>query len=138
MCRTLALIMWIGFLLAASCTDIRYRMVPDWMNLCIAACSLPGFQPGNLAGILCALPFLLAAVCRGGIGGGDIKFMAACGMQLGLQGGLMAAVWGTVAMLAYHLGQFAWCSYEKKQVPKSYPMVPFLTIACLAVLRTGG
>lgn len=138
MCKILELTMWICFMLAASYTDIRRRMVPNWLNFCIAVCSLPGFQLENLAGILCSIPFLLAAVCWGGIGGGDIKFMAACGMHLGLYGGLEAAVLGTVILLVYHVCNFAWCSLRKRQVPTSYPMVPFLTIASLTVIFTGG
>ena len=104
MYRNLELTLWIGLMLGASYTDLRHRMVPDWLNLCIAACSLLGHQSGSPAGILCAIPFLFAAVCWGGIGGGDIKFMAACGMHLGVYGGLEAAVLGTVYLLVYHMG----------------------------------
>lgn len=130
--------MWISFMLAASYTDIRCRRVPDWLNFCIGACSLLRFQPENLAGILCPIPFLLAAVCWGGIGGGDIKFMAACGMHLGLYGGLEAAILGTMLLLVYHMCNLVWCSLRNQKVPTSYPMVPFLTIASLMVLYTGG
>lgn len=84
MYRNLELTLWIGLMLGASYTDLCHRMVPDWLNLCIAACSLLRHQGGSPAGILCAIPFLFAAVCWGGIGGGDIKFMAACGMHLGV------------------------------------------------------
>ncbi|MCD7991291.1 MAG: A24 family peptidase [Clostridia bacterium] len=138
MYRNLELTIWIGLMLGASYTDLRYRMVPDWLNLSIAVCSLPGFQNGTLAGSLCAIPFLMAAVCWGGIGGGDIKFMAACGMHLGFYGGLGAAVLGTVFLLVYHMGYLLWCSWRTRQSPKSYPMVPFLTVGCLVVLCAGG
>lgn len=138
MCKIFELTMWICFMLAASYTDIRHRVVPNWLNFCIAVCSLPGLQLENLAGILCSIPFLLAAICWGGIGGGDIKFMAACGMHLGLYGGLEVAVLGTVILLVYHVCNFAWCSLRKRQVPTSYPMVPFLTIASITVIFTGG
>ena len=40
MYRNLELTLWIGLMLGASYTDLRHRMVPDWLNLCIAACSL--------------------------------------------------------------------------------------------------
>ena len=138
MYRNLELTLWIGLMLGASYTDLRHRMVPDWLNLCIAACSLLGHQGGSPAGILCAIPFLFAAVCWGGIGGGDIKFMAACGMHLGVYGGLEAAVLGTVSLLVYHMGYLFWCLWKVVQPPKSYPMVPFLTMGCLAVVCAGG
>ena len=114
MYRNLELTLWIGLMLGASYTDLRHRMVPDWLNLCIAA------------------------VCWGGIGGGDIKFMAACGMHLGVYGGLEAAVLGTVSLLVYHMGHLFWCLWKVVQPPKSYPMVPFLTMGCLAVVCAGG
>ena len=66
MYRYLELTLWIVLMLGASYSDFRHRMVPDWLNLCIAACSLLGLQRGTLAGVLCALPFLLAAGCWGG------------------------------------------------------------------------
>ena len=138
MYRNLELTLWIGLMLGASYTDLRHRMVPDWLNLCIAACSLLGLRSGTLAGVLCAIPFLLAAGCWGGIGGGDIKFMAACGMHLGMYGGLGAAILGTASLLVYHMGYLLWCSWKVIQPPKSYPMVPFLTMGCLAVLCAGG
>ena len=138
MYRNLELTLWIGLMLGASYTDLRHRMVPDWLNLCIAACSLLGLRSGTLAGVLCAIPFLLAAGCWGGIGGGDIKFMAACGMHLGMYGGLKAAILGTASLLVFHMGYLLWCSWKAIRPPTSYPMVPFLTMGCLAVLCAGG
>lgn len=123
---------WIVFILLASYFDIRYRMVPDWLNLGIAACSLLGFQR-NPAGILCAVPFFLAAVCWGGIGGGDIKFMAACGICLGIYKGLAAAILGTIALLVFHSCNLAWSVIRKRHVPSAYPMIPFLAAACIAM-----
>ena len=38
MYRHLELTLWIGLMLGASYIDFRHRMVPDWLNLCIAAC----------------------------------------------------------------------------------------------------
>ena len=130
--------LWVGLLLMASYIDIRHRKVPDWLNLCIAFSSLPGFQPGNLAGILCAMPFLLAGICWGGIGGGAIKFMAACGIHLGGRKGLEAAILGTCLLLSYHLCVSVWSRLRGRQSPKAYPMVPFLTAACLAISYSQG
>lgn len=138
MYRHLELTLWIGLMLGASYIDFRHRMVPDWLNLYIAACSLLGLRSGTLAGVLCAIPFLLAAGCWGGIGGGDIKFMAACGMHLGMYGGLRAAILGTASLLVFHMGYLLWCSWKVIRPPTSYPMVPFLTLGCLAVLCARG
>ena len=69
-------------LCAASVTDLTKRIVPNWLCLGIAGVSIIGFTPVKLLGILIALPFLLAAVFFGGMGGGDIKLMATCGLVL--------------------------------------------------------
>ena len=56
-------------LCAASVTDLTKRIIPNWLCLGIAGVSIIGFTPVKLLGILIALPFLLAAVFFGGMGG---------------------------------------------------------------------
>ena len=86
-------------LCAASVFDLRRRIIPDTLNLAIAASALLCFSPVRLWGLFIALPFLLAAVLWGGIGSGDIKLMAACGLVLGLLKGLLAATAGLSLLL---------------------------------------
>ncbi len=86
-------------LCAASVTDLTKRIVPNWLCLGIVGVSVIGFTPVKLLGILITLPFLLAAVFFGGMGGGDIKLMAACGLVLGLPKGLLAAMAGLSLLL---------------------------------------
>ena len=57
----------------AAVSDIRKRMIPDWMPLLIAGVSLLPPEPVYLTGLLVALPLLIAGITVGGIGGGDIK-----------------------------------------------------------------
>jgi len=45
-------------------------------------------------GVLAAMPLLLAALVWGGLGGGDIKLMAASGIVLGFIGSIAAMVIG--------------------------------------------
>ena len=66
-------------LCAASVTDLTKRIVPNWLCLGIAGVSIIGFTPVKLLGILIALPFLLAAVFFGGMGGWDCPGTASCG-----------------------------------------------------------
>ena len=61
-------------LLVASAEDIRSRTIPNQISLLILATGLIQFDPVRLWGLLLGLPFLIsAAICNGGIGGGDIK-----------------------------------------------------------------
>lgn len=67
----------------AAVMDMRTRTIPDWLVVLVALTSmLPPGQP-NLLGVLAGLPLLLAGITIGGIGGGDVKLMGACGLVLG-------------------------------------------------------
>ena len=76
-------IVFLLLLLLASVTDLKKRIVPDLLCMLIALTAAISFRPEQLWGIFSALPFLLAAVFCGGMGGGDIKLMAVCGLILG-------------------------------------------------------
>lgn len=93
--------LFIALLLAATIFDIRKRIIPDTICLLIAMTGFILIEPIKLLGILAALPFLLAALFFGGMGGGDIKLMAASGIVLGITGGIAASVLGLTAMLLF-------------------------------------
>ena len=76
----LALFFLVLFLAAVS--DIRKRIIPDWMPFLIAGVSLIPSEPVYLTGLFVALPLLIAGITVGGIGGGDIKLTGACGLVL--------------------------------------------------------
>ena len=118
-------------LCAASVTDLTKRIVPNWLCLGIAGVSIIGFTPVKLLGILITLPFLLAAVFFGGMGGGDIKLMAACGLVLGLPKGLLAAMAGLSLLLIYVAIYRIVCRVQRREAKKSFPLAPFLSAGCL-------
>jgi len=97
-------VFFLALLLWAAVIDIRTRTIPDCLNLLIVLTVFLGFQPVNLLGILTALPFFCAAMTCGGMGGGDIKMMAACGLVLGLPFGLMAEMLGCFSCFCIMLG----------------------------------
>lgn len=124
-------VFFIALLCAASATDLTKRIVPDWICAAIAALSIPGFVPEKLLGILITLPFLLAAVFFGGMGGGDIKLMAACGLVLGLPKGLLAAMAGLSLLLIY-VGIYRIVrKVQRREAKKAFPLAPFLSAGCL-------
>lgn len=124
-------VIFIALLCAASVTDLTKRIVPNWLCLGIAGVSIIGFTPVKLLGILIALPFLLAAVFFGGMGGGDIKLMAACGLVLGLLKGLLAATAG-LSLLLFYAGIYRIvCKVRGWEAVKAFPLAPFLSAGCL-------
>ena len=119
----LALFFLVLFLVAVS--DIRKRIIPDWMPFLIAGVSLIPSEPVYLTGLFVALPLLIAGITVGGIGGGDIKLMAACGFFLGLEKGFLAAVTG-LALAVLVQGAFL----RNRNVP--FALIPYLAAGCLA------
>lgn len=122
---------FIALLCAASVFDLRRRIIPDTVNLGIAAISLLCFSPVNLWGIAVAVLFLLAAVFCNGMGGGDIKLMAACGLVLGLPRGLFAAAVGLSLLLLYVQVHKVYCKVRGREAAKAFPLAPFLSAGCL-------
>lgn len=115
-------------LLVASVIDIKKRLVPDALCVLIALTAAISFSPQDLWGIAVALPFLLAAIFDGGMGGGDIKLMAAAGPVLGLPTGIFASIVGLSLVLVYS----AFYKICKKKQVRAVPLVPFLSVGCVA------
>lgn len=124
-------VLFVFLLLIASVCDLRKREIPDWVNGAIAVASLLCFQPVNLWGVIPSL-FFLAGAMKGGIGGGDVKLAAACGLVLGLPGALIGTILGLLLQLLFHLGALCVLPLFRRQVWTTYPMAPFLAIGYAA------
>ena len=131
---------FIILLFAASICDLKNREIPDWLNGAIALTALLSFTPWNLLGVLTGLPFLIAAMICGGMGGGDIKLMAASGLVLGLPGGIAATILGLLSMLPVCgiVTLIRRLRGKREKIP--YPLGPFLAAGCLAAyfMKMGG
>ncbi|OLN27593.1 prepilin peptidase [Desulfosporosinus metallidurans] len=121
-----------ALLLAASVFDIRKKIIPDSICFGITLTGLLTFEPVKLAGIFTAALFLTAALLFGGMGGGDIKLMAAAGLVLGFSKSMAAAVIGLTALLVFHTGNTIIQKMRGRTAQKSYPLAPFLSLGCLA------
>ena len=126
--RAVQAIVYLLLLLAASVTDLKKRVVPDLLCMLIALSAAISFRPEQLWGIFIAIPFLLAAVFCGGMGGGDIKLMAAAGLVMGLSAGIFATIVGLSLVLAYSVI----VKICKKTQVIAVPLVPFLSVGCVA------
>lgn len=129
----------------AAVSDIRKRMIPDWMPFLIAGVSLFPPEPVYLTGLFVALPLLVAGITVGGIGGGDIKLTGACGLVLGFERTLAGLLMALSFLLLFHAAKKCIrkirkirklnCVAEKEQ---AYPLVPFLLLGMLISVRMGG
>jgi len=100
-------------LIVSAVTDLRDRKVYDWLTLPGIAFGLTlGWANGELGS--CALGFAVAvgvfgfAVWIGGMGGGDLKLMAAIGAIQGYPFVVHAIFWSSLAGAVLALGKLAW------------------------------
>ena len=127
--RILALMQTVLFavlLLAAAWIDCREHIIPDILNLGLALSALLCFRPANLWGLLAAVPFLVAAM-GGGMGGGDVKMVSACGLVLGFWDAMFGCLIGLFLMLCSCLVVSGGLRGKEAR-----PMAPFLSAGFLA------
>ena len=122
-------------LILAGAADIATHEIPDAFHLLIAMAGLIGFRPvpALLGFLVVPLPFLVAALKTGKIGGGDVKLMAASGFALGVSGGFWMMFWGLLMALLWNASMNKGrknASLEKG----SFPLAPFLAFGCFVVL----
>ena len=78
--------------------------------------------------------FLLAVITKGGMGGGDIKLMAACGFMLGWKVVLLSLVLGGVIGTLYLIFM---AIKNKGKVPRKVPFAPHLSLAVVICMFFG-
>lgn len=134
MVNNLPLLLQGGFFLTLLTTvsfwDIRQRIIPDSLCLSITLISLLSFTPEKLFGLFAGVILLIAALLWGGMGGGDIKLMAASGLVLGFYKSMTALMLSFIILLAFHALNFIIQKLRGGNVPKAYPLAPFLSIGC--------
>ena len=106
----------------AAVLDFRRRIIPNWTVLLIFCCAILNIAAGALTlqeavlgTVVTGVIFLLTAMHRNGIGGGDVKLCAALGAVLGLERMLFLTV---LALLALVIG-------GKINKQDSMPLAPF-------------
>lgn len=130
---------YVLILIYASYSDLKEKIIPDKVHLMIMVVSLIkiNLMAAILGFIIVPLPFFITALLKGdGIGGGDVKLMAASGFLLGLKGGFIASIIGLTLAVAVN---FIYYEIKNKDKNISFPLVPYLSIGCfLSYLITGG
>ncbi len=99
--------LWIilSLVIVATICDLRTREVPDWIALAILTCAVLATTfgwgeirwPGLFAGLLLGLACSAAVFYLGGLGGADVKLVAALGAALGPISLLCVLFWTAIA-----------------------------------------
>ena len=121
--------------------DIKHQIIPDVITLPglalgLAAGSYSIGYANSFMGFLlgCGLFYLLAILSNGGMGGGDIKYIAAAGAFVGWQKVLLIIFIG--AVLGTFVGLFQ-IGFQKKTRKNIIPFGPLLALATLITLFHG-
>lgn len=135
--------LFLCLLLEASIFDLRFRRIPDRLQVAIAALTFLCFSPVNLLGLLGALPYLVIALFfegMEGMGGGDIKLAAATGVVLGLPASLTASMIGLVFFVLYGGSYTMMKRFHGQKKRIAFPVGPFLSLGavCAYFMKTGG
>ncbi len=129
----------VGILLVISIIDFKIKIIPNQLNVLLLMSGIWSgfvFQEvtflNRFLGIFSvSIPmFILAILCSGGLGGGDIKLMAASGMLLGVRGNIFAACTGLLLGGGY--GFFLLVTKRAKR-KDCFALGPFLCIGIAIV-----
>ena len=119
-------------LIPASYIDAKTHEIPNWVHVILL---LDGLIKINVAEaavglLIISVPCLLISrLTKGGIGGGDIKLLAACGFVLGAAGIVYGTAVGMTLFCAIHIRSLF---KRSKQKPR-YPLAPCLSAGCFFV-----
>lgn len=132
---------------AAMLNDIRVKKVPNRLVLLMIFCWIVILVPqlftrkqeaaallvsGGIGGALAGVMFLIVyLISRKGLGGGDVKFMAAAGLYLGFSGVLPAMLVGS--LIAGGTG-IVLILVKKMDKKGTIPLIPFLYIGIVLTL----
>lgn len=140
--QILAIAVLLVTLAVASATDLRNRVIPNWLvglaGLAGLALAAAGGRVGValLAAALAAAPFMAAALIRPeGMGMGDVKLAGVLGLYLG------QTVWVALAIGLALAGLTGVLISLGRRLPLSrttLPLAPFMALGAAAVLALGG
>jgi len=147
----LPLLAFVSALVVITFIDLDHQIIPDRITLPGVALGLVfgsllvpdpfmreavlGWAPSLIGAVTgFVLFYAIALLSRGGMGGGDIKFMAMAGSLLGWKGVLLTTFVGSFA--GSILGLFL-LAFKGKGRKTKVPFGPFLALGCLITLFAG-
>jgi leader peptidase (prepilin peptidase)/N-methyltransferase len=126
-------------LIALALIDFDHKIIPNRFHLIIGSCAvILGFLNHHLSWLdriigmfVISLPLLVVALITGGIGEGDIKLFAVCGLLLGWKVIILSMIIASVSASAYGIGLMAMKKAKGKTEIPFGPFIAFSVIICL-------
>lgn len=123
-------ILFAQLLILAGYIDARTHEIPDELNLLILLIATIQIRPLEaLIGLLAvSVPMLIIGIIiKNGVGGGDIKLMAASGAVLGPLGVMEGTVISCAALLLHCVFRIS----RKKRISRMNAMAPYFSAGCV-------
>ena len=121
---------FISVLIFASISDLKTMEVSDNYTFLLLAIGLTGVTLDSFMGAaICFVSFFVVAMLTN-LGGADVKIAGACGFVLGTVPSLIALLIGLTLSLII---EYSITLIKKKPMKRHYPLVPYITIGCIAV-----
>lgn len=117
-------------LIIGSVYDFKYREIPNYIHIIILCLCLFNLYIDFTGLILPTILLILVVFTNFNIGGGDIKFIGATGLFLGLESTILMVILGIFVMLIY----YSINKVLKRKQLKSLPFLPFFLIGNLPIL----
>ena len=126
-----------GFLFAqilifAGYYDVKTKTIPDILHVLIILTAFINLDllQSILGFLIVPVPFLIPALAKSnGVGGGDVKLMAACGFLLGIKGGFTAGIIGLLLAVIINSVYYKVINKDKNI---SFALAPYLGMGCFA------
>lgn len=130
MAYKIILLCYFIILIIGSVYDFKYREIPNYIHIIILCLCLFNLYIDFTGLILPTILLILVVFTNFNIGGGDIKFIGATGLFLGLESTILMVVLGIFVMLIY----YGINKVLKRKQLKSLPFLPFFLIGNLPIL----
>jgi leader peptidase (prepilin peptidase) / N-methyltransferase len=133
--------LFLCLLLWCSISDVRKRSISNALIVTLLCLGLAHTVVASFAGVLwwqypaglfLSIPFFIAWL-KNGMGGGDVKLIAAAGLYLGLMNTLTAFM----LMIPIFAGLLAWSWLKYRTLNRRIPLAPVISAGATGVILLG-
>lgn len=126
-------------LIVTAMIDFDHKIILDRFNIIIGLCALVlGFVTSDITWVeriigffAVSVPFLIIVLVTGGMGEGDVKLIAVCGLLLGWKSILLTVLFASVTAALYGIMLMIKSNAKRKSQIPFGPFIAFSVIICL-------
>lgn len=132
----------VSCLLTLSMIDLEHKIIPDRFHVIIGICAIAIILLGNEVNYLehiiglfaISVPIYIIALVSGGMGEGDVKLFAVCGLLLGWKLIVMTMFFASILASIYSLVLMI---FKKAEMKSEIPFGPFISASVIICALVG-